>query len=76
MKVIGQLHYADPLTPGESAHDTHCIGDWVGPRAGLVNFFKIDIVGGGVQLGPLGTAAANGLLCHSRVVMMMEILLE
>jgi hypothetical protein len=34
------------------------------------------IVGGGVQLGLLGTAATNGLLCQSRVIMMMEKLLE
>jgi hypothetical protein len=27
------------------------------------NFFLIGIVGGGIQLGPLGTAATNGLLC-------------
>jgi hypothetical protein len=27
---------------------------------------------GGVQLGPLGTAATNGLLCQPRVIMMME----
>jgi hypothetical protein len=33
---------------------------------------KIGIVGGGVQLGPLGTAATNGLLCQPRVIMMME----
>jgi hypothetical protein len=32
--------------------------------------------GGGVQLGPLGTAATNGLLCQSRVIMMMEELVE
>jgi hypothetical protein len=34
------------------------------------------IVGGGVQLGPLGTAAANGLLCQPREIMMMEELVE
>jgi hypothetical protein len=33
-------------------------------------------VGGGVQLGPLGTAANNGLLCQPRVIMMMEKLVE
>jgi hypothetical protein len=33
-------------------------------------------VGGGVQLGPLGTAATNGLLCQTRVIMMMEKLVE
>jgi hypothetical protein len=39
-------------------------------------FFLIDIVGGGVQFGPLGTAATNGLLCQPRVIMMMEKLVE
>jgi hypothetical protein len=34
--------------------------------------FLIGIVGGGVQLGPLGTAATNGLLCQPRVIMMMQ----
>jgi hypothetical protein len=33
---------------------------------------KIGIVGGGVQLGPLGTAATNGLLCQPPVIMMTE----
>jgi hypothetical protein len=33
-------------------------------------------VEGGVQLGPLGTAATNGLLCQPRVIMMMEKLVE
>jgi hypothetical protein len=28
--------------------------------------------GGGFLLGPLGTAATNGLLCQPRVIMMME----
>jgi hypothetical protein len=31
---------------------------------------------GGVQLGPLGTEATNGLLCQPRVIMMMEKLVE
>jgi hypothetical protein len=42
----------------------------------LLQFFLIGIVGGGVQLGPLGTAATNGLLCQPRVIMMMEKLVE
>jgi hypothetical protein len=33
-------------------------------------------VGGGVQLGPLGNAATNGLLCHQLQVFMMEELVE
>jgi hypothetical protein len=36
-------------------------------------FFLSGIVGGGVQLGPLGTAATNG---HPRVIMMVEKLVE
>jgi hypothetical protein len=32
--------------------------------------------GGGNQLGPLGTAATNGLLCQTRVIMMMKELVE
>jgi hypothetical protein len=44
----------------------------------VVNFliFLIGIVGGGVQLGPLSTAATNGLLCQPRVIMMMVELVE
>jgi hypothetical protein len=34
--------------------------------------FLIDIVGGGVHLGPLGIAATSGLLCQPRVIMMVE----
>jgi hypothetical protein len=36
-------------------------------------FFLIGIVGDGVQLGPLGTAATNGLLCQSQVIMMEKL---
>jgi hypothetical protein len=39
-------------------------------------FFLIGIVGGGVQLGSLGTAATNGQLCQPRVIMMMEKLVQ
>jgi hypothetical protein len=42
----------------------------------LMIFFLIGIVGGGVQLGPLGTAATNGLLCQPRVIKMIEKLVE
>jgi hypothetical protein len=28
------------FTPGERAHDTHLIGGWAGPRAGLDNMEK------------------------------------
>jgi hypothetical protein len=33
--VSGQLHTPAALPPGETAHGTHWIGGWVGPRAGL-----------------------------------------
>jgi hypothetical protein len=39
-------------------------------------FFLIGILGVEVQLGSLGTAATNGLLCQPRVIMMMEKLVE
>jgi hypothetical protein len=39
-------------------------------------FFLIGTVGGGVQLGPLGTATTNGLLYQPWMIMMMEKLVE
>jgi hypothetical protein len=30
-----QFHALAASTPGESALDTHCIGDWVGPRTSM-----------------------------------------
>jgi hypothetical protein len=39
-------------------------------------FYLIGIVGCGLQLDPIGTAATNGLLCQPRVIMMMEKLVE
>jgi hypothetical protein len=41
-----------------------------------VKFFLIGIVGGRVQLGPLGTAATNGLLYQPRMIMLMEKMVE
>jgi hypothetical protein len=38
--------------------------------------FLIGIVGGRIQLGPLGFSATNGLLYQPRVIMMMEKLVE
>jgi hypothetical protein len=35
-------------------------------------FFNCYRGGGGVQLGPLGTAATTGLLCQPREIMIME----
>jgi hypothetical protein len=42
----------------------------------MANIFLIGIVGGRVQLGPLGTVANNGLLHQPRMIMMMEKLVE
>jgi hypothetical protein len=42
----------------------------------MLQFVLIGIVGGGVQLGPLGTAATIGLLFQPRVIMVMEKLVE
>jgi len=35
MEVSGQFHALADLPPGVRAPDTHRIGGWVGPRAGL-----------------------------------------
>jgi hypothetical protein len=42
----------------------------------IQNFFLFGIVGGEVQLRPLGIAAINGLLCQPRLIMVMEKLVE
>jgi hypothetical protein len=34
-EVNGQLHAPVALLPGKKILATHCIGGWVGPRAGL-----------------------------------------
>jgi hypothetical protein len=47
---------------------------WVSHRQEVI--FKIGILGGGIKLGQLGTAATNDLLCQPRVIMMMEKLVE
>jgi hypothetical protein len=39
MRVGGQLQSPAALPPGKR-HGTHCIGGWVGPRAGLDGFDK------------------------------------
>jgi len=36
MEVSDQLHAPAALPPGKELLDTHWVGDWVGPRAGLV----------------------------------------
>jgi hypothetical protein len=33
--VSGQLHDQATLSPGKRVPGTHCIGGWLGPRAGL-----------------------------------------
>jgi hypothetical protein len=35
MEVSGQFHTPDALPPGVRDPDTHWIGIWLGPRAGL-----------------------------------------
>jgi hypothetical protein len=35
MEVSGQIHAPAALPPGERTPDTHWIGGWVDPRAGL-----------------------------------------
>jgi hypothetical protein len=54
------------------------LSTWLCPSAmtSHFSFFFVGIVGGGVQLGLLDTAATNGLLCRPRVIMMMEKLVE
>jgi hypothetical protein len=44
--------------------------------AEIKNYAFIGIVGGGVQLGPLGTAATNSLIVSPPLIMMMEKLVE
>jgi hypothetical protein len=39
-------------------------------------FFLIGMMGGGIQLGSLGTGTINGLLCRPHVIRMMEKLVE
>jgi len=40
MEVSGQFHAPAVLSPMERAPGTHWIGDWVGPRTGLVAVVK------------------------------------
>jgi hypothetical protein len=44
MEVRGQLHAPAALPPGETAPDTHLIGDWVGSRAGQDDVVKKKIL--------------------------------
>jgi hypothetical protein len=39
MRVDGQVHAPAASPPGMN-HGTHCIGGWVGPRAGLNGYEK------------------------------------
>jgi hypothetical protein len=41
------------FTPGERAPETHWIGDWVGPRAGLDNLEKKFFILPGIELWPV-----------------------
>jgi hypothetical protein len=61
------VSYCKPLPPGKNPFAVNKY---------YITLFLIGTMRGGVQLGPLGTAATNGLLCHPRVIMMMEKLVE
>jgi hypothetical protein len=53
--VGGQCHASAVLPPGKNL-GTHCIGDWVGPRAGL----DMDRIGGKMYLWKIYCATAKG----------------
>jgi hypothetical protein len=44
MEVSGQLHAAAALPPGERTPGIHWIGGWVGPRSGLDDVKKGNIL--------------------------------
>jgi hypothetical protein len=45
MEMTGQLHAPAAFNTGERAPDTHWLGGWVGPRAGLDMVSKRKTVG-------------------------------
>jgi hypothetical protein len=65
-EAVNEMKYLDRVVSGK----THI---FISKDVGKRNF---GIMGGGVQLDPLATAATNGLLCQPRVIMMMEKLVE
>jgi hypothetical protein len=55
------------FTPGEKAADTHYIGGWVGPRAGLDDVEKRKFLAlPGLELRPLGHPASSQSLYRLR----------
>jgi hypothetical protein len=56
--MSGQLHAPAALPPGERALDTHWIGGWVHPSAGLDDLEKLKfLTPRGLELRPLGRPA-------------------
>jgi hypothetical protein len=50
--MSGQLHTQAALPPGERTPGIHCIGGWVGPRAGLDVVVKRKITSPFWELNP------------------------
>jgi len=48
MGIAGQRYAPTALSLGKT-HVTHCAGSWLGPRAGLVDMYKIEFVHIGTQ---------------------------
>jgi hypothetical protein len=60
MEASGQLHAPAALPPGERAPGTHWIGGWVGPRTGLDDMEKRNVLAlPGLELLPLGRPARS-----------------
>jgi hypothetical protein len=63
--VSGQLHVPAALPPGEKDPDTHWIGGWVDPRAGLDDLEKRKfLTPPGLELLPLSRPARSQLQCR------------
>jgi hypothetical protein len=57
---MGSASRPGRFTSGERAPGTHCIGDWVGPRAGLDTVENRKFLAlPGLQLRPLGCPARS-----------------
>jgi hypothetical protein len=65
--VSGQPLAPAALLPGEAAPVTHCLGGWVGPRAGLDDVKKRKFLTlPGLELRPLGRPARSHSLYRLR----------
>jgi hypothetical protein len=63
----GQLHAPATLPPGKRASGTHWIGEWIGPRAGLDDVGKKQLLTlPGLELRPLGHPARSQPLYRLR----------